>query len=76
MDVNLVLITYLHLADNYKVQMFKFNNKNIRTKCEICSELRIKTSEMTWHHWTYFTPRSSAFIVNFEQVNAGRLLLQ
>ena len=40
-------------AGNY---MFKVNNRNIRTRCEICSN---------------FTPCSSASIVNFEQINAG-----
>ena len=32
-------------AGNY---MFKASNRNIITKCEICSKLTIKTSE--WHH--------------------------
>ena len=36
--------------------MFKVNNRNTRTKCEICSKLIVN-----------FTPRSSVFIVNFEQ---------
>ena len=38
--------------------MFKVNNRNTRTRCEICSKLTI-------------TPCSSVSIVNFEQVNAG-----
>ena len=46
--------------------MFKANNKNTRTRCEIWSKLTIKTPELR-----YFTPCSSVFIVNFEQVNAG-----
>ena len=33
-------------AGNY---MFKVNNRNTRTKCEICSKLTIKTPES--HHW-------------------------
>ena len=45
------------LAANY---MFKVNNINTRTRCEICSKLTIRT---------YFTPCSSVSIVNFEQVN-------
>ena len=60
--------------------MFKVNNRNTRTTCEICSKLTIKTPEQ--HHWrrsgvfivnygTYFTPYSSVSIINFEQVNAG-----
>ena len=39
--------------------MFKVNNRNTGTRCEICSELTIKT------------PCSSGSIVDFEQVNAG-----
>ena len=46
--------------------MFKVNNRNTRTKCEICSKLTIKTPERR-----YFTPYSSVFIVTFEQINAG-----
>ena len=42
-------------AVNY---MFKVNNKNTRTKCEICSKLTIDTSR-----------RSGVFIVNFEHVS-------
>ena len=45
-------------AGNY---MFKVNNRNTRTRCEICSKLTIKTPEL----WTYFTPCSSVSIVNF-----------
>ena len=45
--------------------MFKVNNRNTRTRCEIWSKLTIKTPERR-----YFTPCVSIFIVNFEQVNA------
>ena len=48
-------------ADNY---MFKVNNRNPRTRYEICSKLIIKTPER--RHGTYFTPCSSVSIVNFE----------
>ena len=41
-------------AGNY---MFKVNNRNTSTRCEICSNLTIKTPDDA--------------IVNFEQVNAG-----
>ena len=44
-------------AGNY---MFKFNNKNTRTRCEICSKLTIKIPER--RHWHRF----GIFIVNFE----------
>ena len=47
--------------------MFKVNNRNTRTRCEIWSKLTIKTPERR-----YFIPCSSGFIVNFEQVNADR----
>ena len=42
--------------------MFKVNNKNNRTRCEICLKLTIKTPER--HHWC----RSGVFIVNFEHI--------
>ena len=45
--------------------MLKVNNRNTKTRCEICSKLTIKTPERR-----YFIPYSSVFIVNFEQVNA------
>ena len=32
----------VNLAGNY---MFKVNNRNTRTRCEICSKLTMKTSE-------------------------------
>ena len=52
--------------------MFNVNNRNTRTRCEICSKLTTKIPER--RHgvvWTYFTPCSSDSIVNFERVNAG-----
>ena len=48
---------FLHPAGNY---MFKVNNRNIRTRCEICSKLTIKIPGI--------------FIVNFEHVS--HLVLQ
>ena len=45
-----------NLADIY---LLKVNNKNTRTRCEICSKLIIKT------------PCSSVSIATFEQANAG-----
>ena len=44
--------------------MFKVNDRNTRTECEICSKLTKKTPEQ--RHW-----HSSVSIVNFEQVIAG-----
>ena len=59
-------------------RMFKFNNRNTRTRCDICSKLAVKTPKRC--HWRrygvfivnfqhIFTPCSSFFIVNLEQVN-------
>ena len=42
--------------------MFKVNNRNTRTRCEICSKLTIKTAER--RHWR----RSGVFIANFEHI--------
>ena len=43
--------------------MFKINNRNTRTRCEICSKLTIKTLER--RQWR----RSGVFIVNFELIS-------
>ena len=43
--------------------MFKANNRNIRTMCEICSKLTIKTPE----RWQ--CRRSGVFIANFEHIS-------
>ena len=42
--------------------MFKVNNRNTRTRCEICSKLTIKTQEL--RQWG----RSGVFIVHFEHI--------
>ena len=55
---NILCIIILCSTSNY---MFKVNNRNARTRCEICSELTIKTP----------TAFYSVSIVNFEQVNTG-----
>ena len=47
-------------AGNY---MFKVNNRNTRTRCEICSKLTIKTPEQ--RQWR----RSGVFIVDFEHIS-------
>ena len=44
------------------IYLLKVNNKNTRTRCEICSELTIMTLE--WSQWC----RSVVFIVNFEHI--------
>ena len=61
-------------AGNYT---FKVNNRNTRTRCEICSKLTIKTPERRRRsgvfivNFEHISLRSSVSIVNFEQVNAG-----
>ena len=39
-DLSLGYIDALNPVDNY---MFKINNRNTRTRCEICSKLTIET---------------------------------
>ena len=47
-------------AGNY---VFKVNNRNTRTRCEICSKLTIKTpKQRLWRP-------SDVFIVNFEHIS-------
>ena len=43
--------------------MFKVNNRNTRTTCEVCSKLTIKTPER--RHWR----RYGVFIANFEDIS-------
>ena len=42
--------------------LFKVNNRNTITRCEICLKLTVKISEL--RHWR----RSGIFIVNFEHI--------
>ena len=61
--------------------MFKVNNRNTRTMSEICSKLPIDTRKTPMTSfwclycvlWTYLTPCSSVSIINFEQINTGRV---
>ena len=57
-------IKHLHTTFNPAGSyMFKDNNRNTRTRCEMCSKLTIKTPERRqWH-------RSGVFIVNFEHIS-------
>ena len=48
--------------------LFKFNNRDSRKRCEICSKLTIKTPER--RQWR----RSGVFIVNFEHISHSFLL--
>ena len=45
--------------------MFKVNNKNTRTRCEIGSKLTMKTPERSWGHWRRF----GVFMVNLEHTS-------
>ena len=51
------------------IYLLKVDNKNTRTRCEICSKLTIKTPEQL--HWS--RSDSSVSIINFEHVIAGWL---
>ena len=58
------------------IYIFKVNNRNTRTRCQICSKLTIKTPERRRFgvfivDFEHLTPCSSVYIVNFEKVNAG-----
>ena len=53
----------LHIYIPADIYLLKINNKNNRTRCEICSKLTIKTPER--RQWR----RSRVFIVNFEHIS-------
>ena len=62
------------------IYLLKVNNRNTRTRCEICLTIKITIKILEQHQclsgilfelWTYFTPCSSISIVNFEHVIAG-----
>ena len=55
--------TFLNNDIPVNIYLFKVNNRNTTKRCEISSNLTIKT---------YFTPFSSVSIVDWEQVNANR----
>ena len=44
------------------IYLLKVNNKNTRTRNEICSKLTIKILERHWR-------RSGVFIINFEDIS-------
>ena len=54
---------YLRILIPAGIYLLIVNNRNTRTRCEICSKLTIKTLER--HHWH----RSGFFIVNFEHIS-------
>ena len=48
--------------------MIEVNNRNTRTRCEICSRSTIKTPERRhWRRWR----RSGVFIVNYEHITCS-----
>ena len=58
-EVGLIFIpcSVIYLPDIYRL---KINNRNPRTRCEVCSKLTIKPSKGR---------RSGVFIVNFEHIS-------
>ena len=60
---------HVYQANSY---LFKFNNRNTRKRCKICSKWTITVNRFYCSFWTYcWTPFSSAIIVDFEQVNVS-----
>ena len=53
------------------IYLLKVNNKNTRTKCEICSKLTIKTPDRRCSNLTvnFEQRRSGVFIVHFEYIS-------
>ena len=65
------------------IYLLKVNNRNTRTRCEICSKLTMKTLQRRqWRRSSVFIvsfkhishPSSSVSIVNFEHVTLGLLM--
>ena len=54
-----VIICAIPKVNSSGIYMFKVNNKNTRTRCEICSKLTVKTPERG----------SGVFIVNFGHIS-------
>ena len=54
---------HLNTAIPAGIYLLKVNNRNTRTRCEICSKLTIKTPER--RQWR----SSGVFIVNFEHIS-------
>ena len=54
----------MHIGFNpASIYLLKVNNRNIRTRCEICSKLTLKTPER--RYWR----RPGIFIANFEHIS-------
>ena len=66
------MVTQRSFNESYcpaNIFLFKVSNRNIGKRCEICSKLRINTSEQS--RWQ----RSDVFIVNFEHISHLILVL-
>ena len=64
--------TASYLYSPVNIYLFKFSNRNFGKRCEIGSQIYTSISSFWCLYcllWTYFTPFSSASIVDFEQVN-------
>ena len=68
-----LLFGFLHVQTN--IYLFKFNNRNTRKRCKICSGLTRKTPKQSSGVFTvdyeYVTLFFSVSIVDFEQVNVS-----
>ena len=53
----------IHIGNPAGIYFLKVNNRNTRTRCEICSKLTTKTPERRQLR------RSGVFIVNFEHIS-------
>ena len=60
---NLITSNFLKGQFPVGIYLLKVNNRNTRTKCEICSKLTIKTQQRRHRR------RSGVFIVNFECIS-------
>ena len=56
------IVSYSEEAIQINIFVFKVSNRNTRKRCELCSELRIKTDITTMS-------TSSVSLVDFEQGN-------
>ena len=61
--MEVVLVQLLGVNNPPGIYLLKVNNRNTRTRCEICSNLTIKVPERR--------RRSGVFIANFEHVTAA-----
>ena len=61
--INCIQIEDMFMLIPAGIYLFKVNNRNTRTRCEICSKLTINTPER--RQWR----RSGVFIVNFEHIS-------